>query len=72
MDGLRVPGNPSEAPSANSPDDRFYCLLEDDSLVSKVTVETEQLLRECPVDFVIAVIHVNIKKTRTSYDNIAF
>jgi hypothetical protein len=50
----------------------FYCLLQDDSLVTKVSVDTEQLLRPADPDFVLAIIHVNIKKTRTSYANGAF
>jgi hypothetical protein len=73
LDGLRIPRGPSEAPgTGNLNDGMFFCLLQDDSLVTKVSVETEQLLRPASPDFVIAIIHVNIKKTRTTYANIAF
>lgn len=73
LDGLRVPRGTSEAPvSEIAGDGLFYCLLQDDSLVSKVAVEADQLLRPADPDFVLAVIHVNIKKTRTSYANMTF
>lgn len=73
LDGLRIPRGSSEASGTASPSNGvFYCLLEDDSLVTKVSVETEQLLRSVSPDFVLAIIHVNIKKTRTSFANIAF
>jgi hypothetical protein len=49
----------------------FFCLLEDDSLVTKVTVESEQLLRPADPDEVLAVISVHVKKTRLTPENMA-
>lgn len=73
LDGLRIPRGTAEMPpGSGTGDDVFYCLLQDDSLVTKVTVETEQLLRPANAEIVLAIIHVNIKKTRTSYANIVF
>lgn len=73
LDALRVPHTSSEAPclASATADDLFFCLLEDDSLVTKVSVETEQFLRPVAPELVLAVIHVNIKKTQTTYANIA-
>jgi hypothetical protein len=66
LDGLRVPHGanegqpgPDEAPDPNP----FFCLLEDDSLVTKVSMESEQLLRPARPDEVVAIIAVHIKKT---------
>jgi hypothetical protein len=77
LDALRIPRAPGELPASATvseigDDGLFYCLLEDDSLVTKVGVETEQLLQPYDSDSILAVIHVVIKKTRTSYANIAF
>jgi hypothetical protein len=74
LDGLRVPrgsmeGRP-EIPDA--PDPRpLFCLLEDDSLVTKVSVESEQLLRPAKPEEVVAIISVHVKKTVLSYANMA-
>ena len=68
-----MPHTSSEAPCVASAatEDLFFCLLEDDSLVTKVSAETEQFLRPVDPAFVLAAIHVNIKKTQTTYANIA-
>jgi hypothetical protein len=45
FDGLRMPRDKNEMPSAGGLDaDPFYCLLEDDSLVTSLTVRTDRLL----------------------------
>ena len=73
LDALRVPRGTSEAPSPQAPARGiFYCLLQDDSLVTKVSAETEQLLRPADPATVVALIHVTVKKTRTSFANLAF
>ncbi|HOA94424.1 MAG TPA: hypothetical protein PKJ79_11745, partial [Quisquiliibacterium sp.] len=74
LDGLRMPRGANEGRQTllDTPDPvPFFCLLEDDSLVTKVTVESEQLLRPAPPDAVIAVISVHVKKTVLSHDNMA-
>lgn len=66
LDGLRVPHGSLEgqAEDATAPDPvPFFCLLEDDSLVTKVSVESEQLLRPAAADEVVAIISVHVKKT---------
>ena len=74
LDGLRVPHGSMEglAETPDAPDPRpFFCLLEDDSLVTKVSVESEQLLRPARPDEVVAVISVHVKKTVLSHANMA-
>ena len=47
LDALRMPSTDREIPSEASPEqheDPFFCLLEDDSLVSQLSVEMDQLL----------------------------
>jgi hypothetical protein len=51
--------------------DPFFCLREDDSLVTKVSVESEQLLRPAEPDEVLAIISVHVKKTVLSRANMA-
>ena len=47
LDALKVPGEPSALPTKTVPqlgEDPFFCLLEDDSLITRISVETERLL----------------------------
>ena len=47
FDSLRMPSNLSELPkniSRCESEDPFYCLLEDDNLITSVTVDTDRLL----------------------------
>lgn len=74
LDGLRVPHGANEGrpdPGAAIDPRPFFCLLEDDSLVTKVSVETEQLLRPARPDEVVAVIGVHVKKTALSVVNMS-
>jgi len=74
LDGLRVPHGSMEGRTElpEEPDPLpFFCLLEDDSLVSKVTVESEQLLRPAKLDEVVAIISVHVKKTMLTHENMA-
>jgi hypothetical protein len=68
FDSLRMPKNLNEIPSGISPsdvDDPFFCLLEDDSLITKVGVSTDRLLRNEPQqNDVFLVIHVVTKRVR--------
>lgn len=74
LDGLRIPRGSNEGrqelPDVPDPVP-FFCLLEDDSLVTKVTVESEQLLRPAQPDEVPAIISVHVKKTRLTPENTA-
>lgn len=74
LDGLRVPHGSMEGRTLMpvDPDPMpFYCLLEDDSLVTKVSVESEQLLRPSRPDEVVAIISVHVKKTVLSHENMS-
>lgn len=50
LDALRIPNNEDELPSGAHPDSveqpYFYCLLQDDSLITKFQVEADKLLRD--------------------------
>ena len=72
LDGLRVPHGSMEGRTELPPQPDptpFFCLLEDDSLVTKVAVESEQLLRPAKPDEVVAIISVHVKKTVLSHHN---
>lgn len=74
LDGLRMPRGSMEGRTAMPEDPDpvpFFCLLEDDSLVTKVSVESEQLLRPAEPDEVVAIISVHVKKTVLSYANMS-
>ena len=74
LDGLRVPHGSMEGRTdmPEEPDPSpLYCLLEDDSLVTKVSIESEQLLRPAQPDEVVAIISVHVKKTRLTIDNMS-
>lgn len=75
LDGLRIPRGANEgrqAPgTADGEPNPFFCVLEDDSLVTKVTVESEQLLRTTDPDVVLAIITVHVKKTRLTFENMS-
>lgn len=65
FDALRCPNNSDELPTDIEPsnnEDPFFCLMEDDSLITRVTVTCDRLL-ESVVDpsYVFSVIHVKPK-----------
>jgi hypothetical protein len=74
LDALRMPKVASELPAGDSPqgeENPFFCLLEDDNLVTKISVNTDRLLE--PVDNpseVLLIIHIQIKGTRGIWANI--
>ncbi len=74
LDALRLP-NTAEAQQAQietrPDDDPIHCLLQDDALVTKVSVETDRLLRHAddPLDLV-AIIQVRVLVTRATMGNI--
>ena len=79
FDALRIPV-PNERYSGRSPADDekpyFYCLLEDDKLVTKVSVETDQLLEfvssGANPDDVRLVITVRLRPYEMTLDNMQF
>lgn len=74
LDALRIPGKSQEINNqiSTSKENPFYCLLEDDALVTKVGIEREQLLGAEDKESVLAIIKVNIKKTETIINNMIF
>ncbi len=74
LDSLRIPQNENEIPKGDSPSDTehpFFCLLEDDNLITKLTVATDRLLM--PVNdssFVNLLIRVKTKVLAVTPENI--
>ncbi len=70
LDALRVPKSPTELPRDARPADGetpFYCLLEDDALVSGLTVVSDRLLgRTVDAATVVLMIHVVPQATASS------
>jgi hypothetical protein len=77
FDGLRMPENLGETGSMGPQEDEdpFFCLLQDDRLISEVRVNTDQLLllpheREVKPNEVHAVIQVRLNhKNARTFDN---
>ena len=71
---LPTPGQLTGIPINHNTNDPFFCLLEDDSLISSWSVRTEQLL-SLPADmhdsYVRLIIDVFIKVTRITEGNIS-
>jgi len=50
FDSLRMPMKPDEIPENEKPgenEDQFFCLLEDDTLITNLSVQTDRLLEPC-------------------------
>jgi len=71
LDSLRMPHNVGEIPGTPLPDeDPFFCLLEDDNLVTKIGVSTDRLLEPTASQSDVQLfIHVTTKATRMIYGN---
>jgi hypothetical protein len=67
LDALRVPKNENELPADDAPqsgEDPFFCLLEDDALISGLTVASDRLLRpDSKQSEVLLIIHVTPETT---------
>lgn len=77
FDALRMPHNVSElsglAPTHT--DERMYCLLEDDSLITRLSVSTQQLLEPIGTEHpstVELLIHVTVQSTYPMWANLGF
>jgi hypothetical protein len=72
LDALRNPKNEGELPKGDGPrpeENPFFCLLEDDNLITHLSVKTDRLL--LPVTHqldVVAILHVQTKVTRATMD----
>ena len=72
FDALRMPQTPDEI-KGNTPgtdENPFFCLLEDDNLITKVSVTTDRLLEPGDRYFVNLLIGVRTKATQLYFDNI--
>jgi len=73
FDSLRMPKNVAEMPagiSAKDMDKPFFCLLEDDNLITKVNVSTDRLLRQdAGQNDVVIVMHITTKAVRAVWGN---
>lgn len=74
FDSLRIPKNMSELPPGDTPqagEDPFFCVLEDDALITRVNVTTDRLLEPGQGSRVFLILHVTIKTTLLTWINIA-
>ncbi len=75
LDALKVPKEANELPLDDEPKEDevpFFCLLEDDALVTGVSVDTDRLLEKAvDPNQVILVIHVRVLTFTLSYNNMA-
>lgn len=77
FDGLRMPHDASELAGivSASLNERMYCLLEDDSLITRVSVSTQQLLEPIGAEHpstVELLIHVTVQSTYPMWANLGF
>jgi len=73
FDALRMPKEEQEIPNGDisgENENPFFCLLEDDNLITKVAVTTDRLLKPCEdPSFVNLLITVRTKLTKMSWNN---
>jgi hypothetical protein len=74
LDGLTMPQHKEQVLATASKMDPIYCLLEDDSLVSGLDVESERLLtdKHNSVNFVRLIIQVDVRVKRAIIYNLSF
>jgi hypothetical protein len=76
FDALTIPRHPNALPSGATPTESqqpFFCLLEDDNLVTSVSVHTAQLLEPVSDPSTVEVlIHVKTRITRVTWGNLSF
>jgi hypothetical protein len=74
LDGLKIPNSKNALPkdaSLKDDPDPLYCLLEDDSLITSLTVKSDRLLEpDAPSDRVVLLIHVRTRPTIGTHFNL--
>lgn len=73
LDALRMPRNLTELPLEETPqpgEQPFFCLLEDDRLVTRIGITTDRLLTAGHESEIFLVLHVLVRATRMSFANI--
>lgn len=67
FDSLRMPKNTDEIPPSDEPgedENPFFCLLEDDILITKISISSDRLLESCESEsYVKLIVYVQIKQT---------
>jgi hypothetical protein len=78
LDALRIPTNQDELPRGDQPQNGetpFFCLLEDDSLITRISVTTDRLFEPSAPgarSHVFLVLHVVVLPTLRTWINIGF
>jgi len=77
LDALRIPKDTQEIPKGCQPEPNeapfFHCLLEDDNLITKLSVETDRLLEtHADSSFVKLLIHVKSTVISKTDENLCF
>lgn len=73
FDALRYPHIPNELPVGAAPaadQDPFFCLLEDDQLINKVSVTVDKLLIPAGVNDVHLVMSIKVKGLIATHGNL--
>ncbi|MFC1514933.1 hypothetical protein ACFL5X_03430 [Candidatus Omnitrophota bacterium] len=74
FDAFRMPRNQNEIPTGDSPRQEeipFHCLLEDDNLITKISIKTDTLLTPCDdSSYVELLMWINIKATIPTFGNV--
>src|SRR6266480_1912891 len=60
FDALRCPHSAKEAGSQSHTDSEIYTLLEDDSLITAVSVTTDRLLEQCESEEALLIVRVSV------------
>lgn len=74
LDALRMPKVEAEIPKRQKPKKDelpFFCVLEDDALITKVTIDTDRLLREQLKNYVHLLVNVKTKIVEGTWFNIS-
>lgn len=74
LDALKVPSQPDDLPSKAAPSEDespFFCLVEDDNLITSLDIKTDRLLeRTAGSSDVVLLIHVRTKLLEVTWGNI--
>jgi hypothetical protein len=74
LDALRMPKVEAEIPKGQKPKSDefpFFCVLEDDALITKVSVDTDRLLQEMSGTYVHLLVRVKTKIVEGTWFNIS-
>jgi hypothetical protein len=72
FDGLRMPTRGEMAGAEDLPGEPLYCLLEEDGLISALSVRTDRLLQGAGRTEVDLTIEVTVRAVRTALYNLVF